>query len=62
MIELGQIRAGLVVGTESSRELVESTIDHLNGDTTLSRQDIKPAFASLTIGSGSAAMLLVDRG
>ena len=27
MIELGQIRAGLVVGTESSRELVESTIE-----------------------------------
>ena len=26
MIELGQIRAGLVVGTEDSRQLVESTI------------------------------------
>ena len=27
MIELGQIRAGLVVGTEGSRQLVETTID-----------------------------------
>src|SRR5207302_6848509 len=32
MIELGQIRAGLVVGTEDSRALLESTIDALNGD------------------------------
>ena len=51
MIELGQIRAGVVVGTESGRALVESTIAHLNADTSLSRQDIKTAFASLTIGS-----------
>ncbi|MCE5269217.1 MAG: 3-oxoacyl-ACP synthase III [Planctomycetaceae bacterium] len=61
MIELGQIRAGVIVGTENSRELVESTISHLNADTTLSRQDIKTAFASLTIGSGSAAIVLCDR-
>lgn len=62
MIELGQIRAGVVVGTESSRALVESTIRHLNADTSLSRQDVKPAMASLTIGSGSAAIVLTDRG
>jgi 3-oxoacyl-[acyl-carrier-protein] synthase III len=61
MIELGQIRAGVVVGTESGRGLVESTIAHLNADTSLSRQDIKTAFASLTIGSGSAAIVLCDR-
>ena len=61
MIELGQIRAGIVVGTESGRTLVESTIEHLNADTSLSRHDIKGAFASLTIGSGSAAILLCDR-
>ncbi len=62
MIELGQIRAGVVVGTESSRELVENTVRRLNSDTSLSRNDIKSALASLTIGSGSAAMVLVDRG
>ncbi|MBN1588055.1 MAG: 3-oxoacyl-ACP synthase III, partial [Pirellulales bacterium] len=61
MIELGQIRAGLVVGTESSRELVETTIEQLNADESLTRKNIKSAFASLTIGSGSAAVLLVDR-
>ncbi len=60
MIELGQIRAGVVVGTENSRELVETTIAHLNADASLSRQDIKAAFASLTIGSGSAAIVLCD--
>jgi 3-oxoacyl-[acyl-carrier-protein] synthase-3 len=61
MIELGQIRAGVVVGTESSRGLVETTIRQLNADTSLSRNDIKLAVASLTIGSGSAAIVLCDR-
>jgi 3-oxoacyl-[acyl-carrier-protein] synthase-3 len=61
MIELGQIRAGVVVGTESGRALVETTIAQLNSDTSLTRADVKRAFASLTIGSGSAAMVLVDR-
>jgi 3-oxoacyl-[acyl-carrier-protein] synthase-3 len=61
MIELGQIRAGVVVGTECSRSLLETTIDRLNRDTSLTRSEIKPAMASLTIGSGSAAAVLVDR-
>ena len=61
MIELGQIRAGVVVGTESSRTLVETTVQRLNADTSLSRNDIKAAVASLTIGSGSAAIVLCDR-
>ena len=62
MIELGQIRAGLVVGTENSRPLMDTTLRRLQEDTTLSRQDIKLVVASLTIGSGSAAFLLTDRG
>ena len=61
MIELGQIRAGLVVGTESSRGLMETTIHSLNADHSLTRSQIKLAVASLTIGSGSCAMLLTDR-
>lgn len=61
MIELGQIEAGLVVGTEGSRQLVETTIDVLNRDHSLSRRDLKLAVASLTIGSGSAAILLTHR-
>lgn len=60
MIELGQIRAGLVVGTEGSRQLVETTIDTLNADLTLTRARLKPALASLTIGSASCAVLLTD--
>jgi len=59
MIELEQIAAGLVVGTESSRGLVEATVEQLNTHSTLSRGQIKLAMASLTIGSGSAAILLV---
>ena len=59
MIELEQITAGLVVGTESSRQLVETTIASLNQNKSLTRQTIKPAFASLTIGSASCAILLV---
>jgi len=61
MIEAGVIDAGLAVGTENARGLVESTIEQLNQDTTLTRKSIKPAFASLTIGSGSCAWLLVNR-
>ncbi len=61
LIELGRIRAGIVVGTETGRGLVEGTIDSLLSDPQLTRQSIKPAFASLTIGSGSAAIVLCDR-
>jgi 3-oxoacyl-[acyl-carrier-protein] synthase-3 len=61
MIELGQIRAGLVVGSEGSRGLLETTIAELNRNTSLSRNDIKLAVASLTIGSASCAVLVTDR-
>lgn len=61
LIESGAIKAGIVVGTESGRNLVESTIAALNADENLTRKSIKPSFASLTIGSGSCAILLVDR-
>jgi 3-oxoacyl-[acyl-carrier-protein] synthase III len=61
LIEAGRIRAGIVCGTEIGRPLVEATIDSLLRDQSLTRQTIKPAFASLTIGSGSAAILLCDR-
>jgi 3-oxoacyl-[acyl-carrier-protein] synthase III len=61
LIELGVIRAGVVVGTEDSRGLLQATLAHLRSDPGLTRQSIKPAFASLTIGSGSCAWVLVDR-
>lgn len=61
MIELGRIRAGVIVGTETGRGLVEGTMDSLLHDETLTRQSIKAAFASLTIGSGSAAVVLTHQ-
>ena len=60
MIELGQIRAGVVVGTECGRELVENTIKMLNEDRSLTRESIKNSMASLTIGSASVAVVLCD--
>lgn len=61
MIELGQIEVAIVVGTEDSRSLLETTISQMLADETLTRQSIKPFFASLTIGSGSAAFVLTHR-
>lgn len=60
MIELGQIRAGVVVGTECGRELVENTMRVLNTDTSLTRDSIKNFIASLTIGAASVAIVLCD--
>jgi len=60
LIESGCIHAGLVVGTEDSRGLLKATLNQLKNDSNLTRQSIKPAFASLTIGSGSCAWLLVN--
>jgi acyl-CoA:acyl-CoA alkyltransferase len=60
MIELGQIRAGVVVGTECGRTLVENTVAHLNSDVSLTREIVKHSIASLTIGSASTAVVLCD--
>ena len=61
MIDSGQIEAGIVVGTEGSRQLVETTINELNRNESLTRKAIKTAIASLTIGSGSCALLVTHR-
>ncbi len=58
MIELGQVRKGLIVAGENSHQLLESTIDHLLGAPDLTRRQFKDAFASLTIGSGAAALVM----
>lgn len=58
MIELGRIKAGIVVGTEIGRPLVEGTVASLLSNPEVTRKSIKLDFASLTIGSGSAAILL----
>ena len=61
MIELGQVRAALVVAGENSRPLLDATIDYLLRNAQLTRQSSKDAFASLTIGSAAAAVLLTRR-
>ena len=58
MIEMGQINAAMLVAGENSRPLVESTINTMLNDKTLTRKTVKPYFASLTIGSGSIAVIL----
>jgi 3-oxoacyl-[acyl-carrier-protein] synthase III len=58
LIELGQIESGLVVAGEDGRPLVRSTIERLQTDSSITRKSIKLDFASLTIGSGAAAVLL----
>ncbi len=61
MIEAGHIEAGMLVAGENSRPLLESTIAAINADGSLTRQTIKPLFASLTIGSGAVAVILSHR-
>lgn len=58
MIEQGQIAAGVAVGTEMGRGLVENSIARLNADESITRESLKPWFASLTIGSASVALVL----
>jgi len=61
MLELGQVRAGLVVAGETAEDLIASTINHLLADPSLTRKSIKPLFASLTIGSGAVALVMTHR-
>ena len=58
MIELGQVKKGLIVAGESSRNLVRTTINELLNTPNLTRQAFKHAFASLTIGSGAVALVM----
>lgn len=58
MIELGQVASGLIVSGETAEDLLESTLLALESDTSLTRKGIKPAFASLTIGSGAVALYM----
>jgi 3-oxoacyl-[acyl-carrier-protein] synthase-3 len=58
MIERGEIEAGLVVAAEDGGPLVEATIRALCEDERAGRRELKRAHASLTIGSGAAAVVL----
>ena len=57
-IELGQIRAGLVVSCESARQIIDTTIERLLK--TKDMEIFKKTVATLTGGSGSVAVVLTD--
>ena len=60
MIERGDIDHGIVVDGESARFVVESTVARL-ADPSCDRDLLRASFATLTLGSGAAAMLLSRR-
>ncbi|CAB1074884.1 3-oxoacyl-[ACP] synthase III in alkane synthesis cluster [Olavius algarvensis Delta 1 endosymbiont] len=55
-IELGQVRAGMIVSCESARQIVDITIDRLLE--TLDMDIFKKTVATLTGGSGAVAVIL----
>jgi acyl-CoA:acyl-CoA alkyltransferase len=57
MIDSGQIDYALVVDGEGSRRPQEATIERLKSPST-TKQDVLDQFATLTLGSGGAAMVL----
>lgn len=57
-IELGQIRAGMVVSCESAREIVDTMINRMLRERDM--EIFKSALATLTGGSGAAAIILSD--
>ena len=60
MIELGQIKVGLVVVGEGSREVTQSTV-HALLPPTIDFQQLRDNLATLTLGSGATAMLMVHK-
>lgn len=60
MIEARQIDCAMIVAGEQGRPLVEQTIQTLLAKPH-SRNDIKPFFANLTIGSGAVAAIVCHR-
>lgn len=60
MIESGQIKRAMIVAGENGKPLVDKTIKILNQGN-LSRKEIKPFFANLTIGAGAVAWSIVHK-
>ncbi len=60
MIELGQVKAGVVVGAEGGKRCIERTIDEVLNDPDITRDKLKVSFASLTLGSGAVAVVLTS--
>lgn len=60
LIESGMIERALIVCGENGRPLLERTIEQLLASD-LTRNDIKPFFANLTIGAGAVAAVVCHR-
>ncbi len=60
LIESGQIQCAMIVSGENGRPLVEQTLRTLL-DRPLTRNEIKPYFANLTIGSGAVGAMVCHR-
>ena len=60
MIELGRIKAGVVVDAESSRGVVEATMDRLLRPD-VNSEKFRLNFPTLTLGSGAVAVVLTHR-
>jgi 3-oxoacyl-[acyl-carrier-protein] synthase III len=58
-IELGQVRAGLIVSCESARQIIDITIDRLTA--TRDMEVFKKTVATLTGGSGAVAVVLTHQ-
>ncbi len=57
MIERGEIEYGILVNGETSRQIIESTVKLLQSED-IDEATFRENFASLTLGSGAAAMVL----
>jgi 3-oxoacyl-[acyl-carrier-protein] synthase-3 len=57
-IELGQVRAGLVVSCESARQIVDLTIERMLADRNM--ETFRHCLATLTGGSGAVAVVVCD--
>jgi 3-oxoacyl-[acyl-carrier-protein] synthase-3 len=60
MLETGQIKYGLVVNGESSRDPMEPTIERMK-DPDLTMDSFRDNFATFTLGSGAVAMILTHK-
>jgi 3-oxoacyl-[acyl-carrier-protein] synthase-3 len=60
LIESGQIKCAMIVSGENGRPLVDQTLQTLLASP-LTRNEIKPFFANLTIGSGAVGAIVCHR-
>lgn len=58
MIELGQIKAGIVVGAENPKPLIDATVNELLNDENITRAKLNRGMASLTMGAGAVSAVM----